>query len=550
MSRTAPRDRSARLLLLLVVGAALVMRVWGVAFGLPHVLARPDELFVFGVAFGMLGGAPNPNMFDYPGVYLYFLAGLFAMYYWWNRLTGSVATAAEFRELFRVEYEPFFLIARGVTAVCGALTAGVCYAIASPLFGRAAGLLSALFLAFAFLHVRDSHYATTDVPLTLFVMCAILAALRVHRTRSPREAWLAGVAAGLAIGTKYNAAPIVLPLAVVEGLHGWTVRHDWRRILRETHLWRMALAVVVTFLATSPYLVLDYANAMRQLQSLAGQASTGMTPPEMLGSGWGYHLPFSLRHGLGVPLLGAGLAGLVWMGVRRPAPALILGAFPVAYYIAAGAGYNVFVRYMVPVVPFLCIFAGYLVVEIASAASAPVRVPRVALAGALAAAIVAPSAWSAVQFNHLLTEDDSRVLAAAWVEQHVPAGSSVYMSGNRYGHPQIEGLPGNYRIFGYDWRASTFTHQDRSSGEYREHHVGEYPDVIIVQRSAIPYSHIPESVERLLPDVYRLMHQIRAADLAARNPYDIQDAFYLAYGRYEGVRRPGPNIEIYRRRDR
>jgi 4-amino-4-deoxy-L-arabinose transferase-like glycosyltransferase len=550
MSTIASAMGRTRLLLALVVAGALGVRLWGLSFGLPHVLARPDELFVFGVAFRMLGGDPNPNMFDYPGVYLYFVAGLFAAYYWWTRLSGGVDGAAGFRELFRVEYEPFFLMARAITAVCGALTVWVCYAIAAPLFGRAAGLLSAFFLAFAFLHARDSHYATTDVPLTLFVMCAVLVALRVHRTRSARQAWMAGVAAGLATGIKYNAAPVVVPLAVVEALHAWTVRDDWRRMLRETHLWRMALAVGVTFLATSPYLVLDYANAMRQLQSLAAQASTGMTPPEMLGSGWGYHLPFSLRHGLGIPLLGAGLLGMGWMAARRPALALILGSFPVAYYVAAGAGYNVFVRYMVPVVPFLCLFAGYLVAGASSAAAARLRVPRVALAAALAAAIVAPSAWNVVQFNRLLTETDSRVLAAEWVDRHVPPGSSVYMSGNRYGHPQIEGLPGSYRIFGYDWRASTFTHQDRSTGEYREYHVDRYPDYIIVQRSAIPYSHIPEQVERLLPDVYRMIHQIRAADLAIGNPYDIQDAFYLPYGRYEGVRRPGPNIEIHVRRDR
>jgi 4-amino-4-deoxy-L-arabinose transferase-like glycosyltransferase len=549
MTRIESLMGRGRLVLAIVVAAALGVRLWGLSFGLPHVLARPDELFVFGVAFRMLGGDPNPNMFDYPGVYLYFVAGLFALYYWWTRLTGGVGSVADFRQLFEVAYEPFFLLARGVTAISGALTVWVCHAIAAPLFGRAAGLLSAFFLAFAFLHVRDSHYATTDVPLTLFVMCAVLAALRVHRTRSARQAWMAGVAAGLATGIKYNAAPVVVPLAVVEALHAWTVRRDWRRMLRETHLWLMALGVVVTFLVTNPYLVLDYGNAMRQLQSLAAQASTGMTPPEMLGSGWGYHLPFSLRHGLGIPLLGAGLLGMAWMAVRRPALALILGSFPVAYYVAAGAGYNVFVRYMVPVAPFLCLFAGYLVAALASAVAARVPVPRAAVAGALAVAIVAPSAWSVVQLNRLLAEDDSRVLAAEWVDRHVPAGSSVYMSGNRYGHPQIEGLPGEYRIFGYDWRASTFTHQDRSTGEYREYHVAEYPDVIIVQRSAIPYSHIPKQVEQLLPDVYRMVHQIRAADLTVRNPYDIQDGFYLAYGRYQGVRRPGPNIEIHQRRD-
>ena len=47
------------------------------------------------------------------------------------------------------------------------------HAIARPLFGVSAGLLAALFMAVAFLHARDSHYATTDVPMVFFVMAAL-----------------------------------------------------------------------------------------------------------------------------------------------------------------------------------------------------------------------------------------------------------------------------------------------------------------------------------------------------------------------------------------
>lgn len=543
-------------ILALIVAVALLLRLWGLGFGLPHVLARPDELFVFGIVMRILGGDPNPRMFDYPGVYIYFATGLFALYYLWGRLTGRFADHAAFADTFRDGWEPLFLVVRGATAVMGALTVAAVHAIAAPLFGRVAAVLASAFLAVAFLHVRDSHYATTDVPLTLFVTCAVLAALRVYRTRSRREAWLAGVAAGLAIGIKYNAAPVVLALAAVEVVHAWSLRRDWRRIWRETHLWRMAFAALAVFLATSPYLVLDYTNAMRQLESLAGQASVGMTPPEMLGSGWKHHLPFSLRHGLGLPLLAAGLAGLVWMAARQPALALILGVFPVTYYVAAGAGYNVFVRYMVPVVPFLCLFAGYVAAEIATLTAArlggvsPRRVGRLraVVAVALGAAIAAPTAWSTIQFDRLLARTDSRVIAAEWIHANVPPGSAIYMSGNLYGHPQVERPAGTYQMFGYDWRASTFTHRDRSSGTLEERHVTRLPDFIVVQRSAIPYSHIPEPVTRLLPEAYDLAHTIRAANLAIANPYDIQDGFYLAYGRYNGVQRPGPNFEIYRRR--
>lgn len=541
-----------RLILCVILAAAFGTRVWGLAFGLPHVLARPDELFIFGIAMRILGGDPNPRMFDYPSVYLYFVSGLFAIYYFLGLLAGRFGGHAAFADAFRDAWEPFFLLARTATALFGTISVAVVHLIAAPIFGATAGLLSAFFLAFAFLHVRDSHYATTDVPLTVFVLCAVLAALRVHRTRAAREAWLAGAAAGLATGIKYNAAPVVVVLALVEALHAWRLRGEWRRVLRETHIWRMAIATIVVFLATSPYLVLDAPNAMRQLESLAAQASYGMTPPEMLGNGWQYHVPFSLRYGMGLPLLASGLAGMVWILARRPIEGVILAAFPVAYYIASGAGYNVFVRYMVPVVPFLCIFAGALIADVArmlAARSSPGSGRAQAwIAAVLGLIVAAPTAWSTIQFDRLMATTDSRVIAAEWIHESVPAGSAIFMSGNLYGHPQVESPVGKYRIFGYDYRAGTFTHRDRSSGALVERPVSDPPDMIVVQRSALPYSHIPEAVEAMLPREYDLVHTIRAANLEAPNPYDIQDGFYLAYGRYEGVRRPGPNFEIYRRR--
>jgi hypothetical protein len=334
---------------------------------------------------------------------------------------------------------------------------------------------------------------------------------------------------------------LAAPMIAVEALYAWRVGP--RRALRSTYLPLMALLSAVVFFATSPYLLLDHPEALKQLRELRDQASVGMTPPELLGSGWTYHLCFSLPHGLGLPLFIAALSGFAWTAVRRPDLALVLGSFPVAYYVAAGAGYNVFVRYMLPVMPFLCLFAGYLVRELARAAAERVRLREPVVAGVLAAAIVAPTAWSSLQFARILGREDSRMLAARWIESHVPPGSSVYVTGNAYGHPPIETRPPTYRHFVYDYRARTFVHDGR--------HTGEWPDWIVMQRSRLPYSHFPAAVVEARNRDYMLMETVRALDLdEERNVYDIQDAFFLPYGRFHGVRRPGPNFEIYRRRER
>ena len=538
-----PSTRTPTLILGAILLVGLVVRLWGITFGLPHVRARPDELFVIGAAIGMHGGDANPHFFDYPGLHLYVIAGLYAVFYGIGRITGQFTSPETFVTNFREAWAPYFLIPRVTAALFGTATIAVVYGIAATLLTRTAGVLAALFLSLAFLHVRDSHYATTDVPMTFFVMAAILAATRVRCGRRASDAWLAGILAGCATSTKYNAVFVTLALAAVEALHAWELRREWRRMLAETHIFRMAAGCILIFAVTNPYLFLDFGSAWKQLSGLAMQNEAGMTPPELLGRGWTYHLPHSLRYGLGLPLLIAALSGFIWMVVRKPSAALVLGVFPLAYYAVVGMGHNVFVRYMIPIVPFLCLFAAYGVTELArllAQASLARREPLIA--GALSLAIVAPTAASTIQFDYLLAQDDNRNVAARWVQQQVPPGSSIYTAGNLYGHLQLDvrGQPPNYRYFDFDWRAEHFTESRRR--------VDEMPDWIILQRSGILYSHVSPAIERLLEQQYSLAATLRAADLSEKNFYDIQDAFYAPFGSFKGVKRFGPNYEIYRRR--
>jgi hypothetical protein len=537
------RSRSSTLALAGILLLGLFVRLWGITFGLPHVRARPDELFVIGAAIGMHGGDANPRFFDYPGLYLYLVAGLYAIYFGIGRITGQFTSAEAFVANFREAWAPYFLIPRVTAALLGTASVAVVYGIGANLLTRTTGVISALFLSLALLHVRDSHYATTDVPMTFFVLCAILAATRVQRARRASDAWLAGILAGCATSTKYNAVFVTLALAAVEALRAWELRGDWRRMLRETHIFRMASGCILIFAATNPYLFLDFGAAWQQLSGLALQNEAGMTPPELLGRGWTYHLPNSLRHGLGLPLLAAALAGFIWMVVRRPGVALVLGVFPVAYYAFVGMGHNVFVRYMIPIVPFLCLFAAYAVTELARLLARAVPAGREpAIASVLSLAIVAPTAASSIQFDYLLAQNDNRNVAAEWVHQQVPAGSSIYTAGNLYGHLQLEtrGTPPKYRYFEFDWRAEQFTENRRP--------VNGPPDWIILQRSGILYSHVSPAIERLVEQQYALAGTLRAADLSHKNFYDIQDGFYAPLGSFRGVKRFGPNYEIYRRR--
>jgi hypothetical protein len=225
------------------------------------------------------------------------------------------------------------------------------------------------------------------------------------------------------------------------------------------------------------------------------------------------------------------------MAARHPASALVLGSFPVAYYLVAGAGYNVFVRYMIPVVPFLCIFAGYFVASAAGAVGRTMRLRPAWVAAVVGLAVAAPAARNVVQFDRLLTREDSRIGVGRWLMENVPAGASMFISGNRYGHPAMDFV--RYRQFGYDYRGSTFTADRRPTSEL--------PQWLVIQRAEIPYAHVPQPVEDLIGRGYQLAHVVRAYSPEARNFYDVQDGFYLPFGSFREVERPGPNFLIYRR---
>ena len=76
-------------------------------------------------------------------------------------------------------------------------------------------LLAAALVAFTPLQVQLSHFYTVDTMLLFFVTLTVLACVVLVDTDKPvRWSLLAGLGYGLALATKFSAAPLVVPLAV------------------------------------------------------------------------------------------------------------------------------------------------------------------------------------------------------------------------------------------------------------------------------------------------------------------------------------------------
>jgi len=542
---SVPETRRSVVLAILgaILAAAAVARFAGLEFGLPLVLARPDEQAVASVAVGFWEtGDLNPHFFDYPTLHLYVIGALYGLYGLWGLAVGRFDSAAAFAASWPTDWVPFFMIPRVISATAGTATVLVVYLLARRMFGRASALVAALFMALAFLHVRDSHYGTTDATMTLLLVSALALLVRAHQTGVTRHFVAAGVVAGLAMATKYNAFLLVVPATLSAAILAFDAPGPTWDAVRRTRLFHVLVPFGATFALTTPYVLLDFGKFRADMAALAALHTAGMTPPDLLGIGWVYHLTFSLRYGLGLPLLVAGLAGAVWLTVRRLRVALILLSFPIAYYIVAGSGYTVYVRYMLPVVPFLCVTAGFAVVELSRPVARALRAPLAVIVAVVAVAVIWPSARSAASFDRLMRQRDSRLVAGDWVRANVPAGATIFQAGNLYGHLQLEDRkPFRYRHWTWDRLQQTFLDDRRAVP-------GDWPEWIVVQESALPYSYVPDRVVRELRSSYRLAYVERAVDAnEPRNVYDVQDAFYAPYGGFVRVRRPGPNVFVYQR---
>src|SRR5207248_997693 len=133
-------------------------------------------------------------------------------------------------------------------------------------------------------------------------------------------------------------------------------------------------------------------------------------------------------YGLGLPLMVTGIAGMAVMLRAQPRIGALLLSFPLAYFVVAGSMRNLFFRYAIPLVPFFCLAAAYIITR---------YVKSDAVAAVIALGLVLPPAVSTVRFDRLISQVDNRVVVARWFDANVPAGDTVLLSGTSYGYVQF-----------------------------------------------------------------------------------------------------------------
>ena len=421
------RVRVEHWLLAAIVLLALALRLPAIDYDLPYIL-HPDEPAVIRISRDIFAtGDLNPHFFDYPSLIFYANAFAYTPLYLSGRLTGAFDSRDDIIELdslamgaVRSRQPAAVLLNRGVSLLVGVGTVVLLFAIGRVLDGRAsAGLVAALLLAVWPQHAYHSRVVTTDAMLTFFIMLAFLMAALIFRRGQTWHYLGAGVAVGLAAGTKYNGAMIALTVPLAHFLRaGW---RGWR----DARLYAAGAVAVLVFLLTTPYAILDYPAFSTALFGVAGHYDTGHAGME--GDTLAWYTAFLWTTTTVTPLLAvAQIARGLW---QRSKPTLLLAAYPVAYFLFIIRFEVRNDRTILPIVPFLFLLAAVALVDLAALARrAPGRGKRGALGVLLVALIgvmIAYPTWTAVRANRLVAQEPSQVTAANWIIDNLEPGARV-----------------------------------------------------------------------------------------------------------------------------
>jgi len=410
-------------LYLIVFLGALLVRLYGLDFGLPY-LYEPDEPAFVSGAMGMLKERDlNPHSFQHPGsTTLYSLAGLYAAVYAAGKLLGYFPDPQAFAAAYYRDPSLVYLSGRLLMVGVSLLCLGLVFLITRRLCGKWAALLAGAIFAFSPLVVEYSRLIRTDLQLTLFLLAAFWFCLNILDRNRWRDYLLAGGAIGLAVATKYPGAFFIPTLLLA---HFIARPFSWRE------QWKLAsagMAILVGLVIGSPFLLPEYRLALAGLALENRAAHLGAT-----GSGFfdnlGWYVTRPLPKALTLPGIFLLAFGTLRALMSRRKDFLLLAFTPVLYLLLIASLHLRWERWLIPALPFFAILMAEGARQLVEFVQKRLR--SAAWAAAAAAGIVClvllPMLLTDVRSARALAGIDTRTLGREWILQQVPQGKKLLL---------------------------------------------------------------------------------------------------------------------------
>lgn len=295
-------------------------------------------------------------------------------------------------------------------------------------------LLAAALVAFTPFQLQLSHFYTVDTMLLFFVTLTVLACVVLVDTDKPvRWSLVAGLGYGLALATKFSAAPLAVSLFVALAMRGY------RRGLSSIIV-PLLLSFCVTlaiFLIAMPYALLDMPEFIQQVAQQGDLVRGALDLPyvrQFAGTTpYAYEAQNMLFWGMGLMLGLAALAGFVWLCWRiwkRDAGLwLVVLSWVLVYGVITGGFYVKYMRYMLPIYPFLTLMAASILIALLKFSRERVKDARtksyiaIILPYAAIVVVLAGTMFQGLALLNVYSQPNTRIQASRWIFSHLKPGS-------------------------------------------------------------------------------------------------------------------------------
>jgi hypothetical protein len=318
------------------------------------------------------------------------------------------------------------VIGRTLAAIASCMTIFFVYLIGLSLSSLLTASMAAWLVATSPLLVQYAHFHVPESLLTMWGVIILFISLQLFHKKNVWFCAGLGMLLGAAIATKITAASLfVIPLMALLGSHRWGKTSLKKPLGYALYI---GLSSMVTYLGISAITVINWQGFLDSF-TFESTVATGAQPifytfqflhtlPYL------YHFrQFPTTMGI-VPTILV-VVGFLYVTIKawrhRHHTLLLLTIWPLLYMAYTGMWYAKFVRYFLPVYPFLYLTAALGVTDLIRRMGHRRRWLNVILILTL----VIGSALPGFAFRAIYTRPQTRIAAYDWIMQHVPAGSVI-----------------------------------------------------------------------------------------------------------------------------
>ena len=314
-------------------------------------------------------------------------------------------------------YDLMLPIGRALSLVADMVIIFVIHKVSWKLFkSKQISYTAPLLYAISFFPIQNTHFFIVDTFLNLFLLLTIYALIRfLEHSSLFRNAMLA-LCFAAALSTKITAIIFLPFIACLVLIH--KRKNIFGGII---DLLSFSLFVLMFSFVMMPFAFLDWSKFIADVSSQVRLASDPYVFPYTLQyvgtTAYFYYLKNILLWGLGPVLSILSVVGFVALIRRIPKTSyflLLFLAFYCFYFVIIGRSSVKFMRYMLPLYPFLSILAAY-----------GLEVIRKKIGLKIVVVLIAISFIWMLAFNSIYLKEHTRISATNWILENIPQGSTL-----------------------------------------------------------------------------------------------------------------------------